>query len=213
MTRIVVHGPAMSSYVWSARIALAEKGVEHELNDMPFGAHKQPEHLARHPFGKVPVFEHDDFRLYETQAIVRYIDEAFPGPALQPAEPKRRARMNQIIGILDAYGWPSCAGGIMFQRLIAPKMGVPTDEAAVEAAIPMARIVFAEWERLLGDQPFLAGDAFSLADAMIAPMVIYSHMTPETRAMLAEAPHLSAWEERVRVRASVTATSPLPPRG
>ncbi|WP_431858823.1 glutathione S-transferase family protein [Azospirillum sp.] len=212
MPPVVLHGPAMSSYVWSARIALAEKGVEHTLNDMPFGAHKLPDHLARHPFGKVPAFEHDGFALYETQAIVRYVDEAFAGPALQPADARQRARMNQVMGVLDSYGWPSCAGGIMFQRLIAPKMGLPTNEAAVEAALPMARICYAEWERLLGDQPFMAGDAFSLADVMMAPMVIYSAMTPETRAMMAEAPRLYAWGKRMAERPSVARTSPLPPR-
>jgi len=209
MPRVVVHGPGLSSYVWSVRIALAEKGVAYEHDDMAFGAHKLPEHLARHPFGKVPAFEHDGFALYETQAIVRYVDEAFPGPSLQPADVRQRGRMNLVMGILDAYGWPSCAGGIMFNRLIAPKFGLPSNEAAVEAAIPNAKLCYAEWERLLGDQPFMAGDSFSLADVLLAPLAIFSPFTPETRAMLAEAPRLTAWKERMRERASIAATSPL----
>ena len=211
MSRIVVHGPGLSSYVWSARIALAEKGVAYEHDDMAFGTHKLPEHLARHPFGKVPALEHDGFALYETQAILRYVDEAFPGPALQPSDPKRRARMNQVMGVLDAYGWPSCAGGIMFNRLIAPKYGLPSSEAAVEAAIPTARLCYAEWERMLGDQPFMTGDSFTLADVLLAPLVIFSPFTAETRAMLAEAPRLTAWGERMRARPAVAATSPLAP--
>jgi glutathione S-transferase len=63
------------------------------------------EHLTRHPFGKIPAFEHAGFRLYEAGAITRYVDEAFPGPPLQPAEPQARARMNQIISIADSYAY------------------------------------------------------------------------------------------------------------
>ena len=62
MARPIVYGPANSTYVWSARLALAEKGVTHELIDVPFGAHREEPHLSRHPFGKVPAFEHDGSR-------------------------------------------------------------------------------------------------------------------------------------------------------
>jgi glutathione S-transferase len=61
--------------LWSARLAPAEKGVTHELVDVPFGAHREQTHLARQPFAKLPAFEYDGFTLYETQAIVRYMDE------------------------------------------------------------------------------------------------------------------------------------------
>ncbi|HYH21487.1 MAG TPA: glutathione S-transferase family protein [Azospirillum sp.] len=210
MSRIIVHGPALSSYVWSVRIALTEKGLAYEMPAFAFGAQRQPEHLARHPFAKVPAFEHDGFVLYETQAIVRYIDEAFPGPSLQPADVRRRARMNQVIGIMDAYGWPSIAGGILFNRLIAPKMGMPCDEAAVQEAIPRAQQCIAEWERLLGDQPYMAGGAFSLADVMLAPIMLYTPFAEESRALLAEAPRLTAWIGRMRAHSSVAATAPPP---
>ena len=86
MARPIVYGPAGSTYVWSARLALAEKGVAHELVHVPFGAHREEPHLSRHPFAKVPAFEHDGFALYETQAILRYIDEGFPVSPLQPTD-------------------------------------------------------------------------------------------------------------------------------
>ena len=71
MANPIVYGPAFSTYVWSARLALAEKGVTHELIEMPFGAQREEPHLSRHPFAKVPAFEHDGFTLYEAQAIMR----------------------------------------------------------------------------------------------------------------------------------------------
>lgn len=208
MANVVVHGPAASTYVWSVRVVLAEKGVPHELAAIPFGAQRLPEHMARQPFAKVPAFEHDGFALYETQAIVRYVDEAFPGPSLQPEDPRQRARMNQIIGILDAYGWPSLAGGIMFNRLIAPRIGVPCDEAAVEASVPKARVCVAEWARLMGDDPFLVGDRFTLADVMLAPLMIYTRFTAETQMLIGEQPSLAAWIGRMRTRPSIVTTAP-----
>src|SRR5271168_4641662 len=106
MAHPIVYGLAGSTYVWSARLALAEKGVTHELVDVPLGAHRQEPHLARQPFAKVPAFEHDGFALYETQAIMRYIDEGFPVAPLQPTDLHQFARMSQIMGIVDAYAWP-----------------------------------------------------------------------------------------------------------
>src|SRR5947209_6622475 len=102
MARPIVYGPAGSTYVWSVRLALAEKGVAHELVEVGFGAHREEPHLSRHPFGKVPGFEHDGFMLYETQAILRYIDEGFMTSPLQPTDLHQFSRMNQIIGIVDA---------------------------------------------------------------------------------------------------------------
>src|SRR6266849_302463 len=164
MARPIVYGPAGSTYVWSARLALAEKGVAHDLVEMGFGEHREGSHLSRHPFAKVPAFEHDGFQLYETQAILRYIDEGFPVAPLQPTDLHQFARMNQIIGIVDAYAWPSIAGGILFNRMLAPRLGLPVDEEAATAALPRARLCLAEIARLQGEQPFLVGERITLAD-------------------------------------------------
>src|SRR6202162_6626508 len=102
MAHPIVYGPAGSTYVWSARLALAEKGVTHELVDVPFGTHRQEPHLSRQPFAKVPAFEHDGFALYETQAMLRYIDEGFPVAPLQPPDLDQFARMSQILGAVAA---------------------------------------------------------------------------------------------------------------
>jgi glutathione S-transferase len=208
MGRPIVYGPAGSTYVWSARLALAEKGVAHELVDVPFGAHRQEPHLARHPFAKVPTFEHDGFELYETQAILRYIDEGFPTAPLQPTDLHQFARMNQIMGIVDAYTWPSIAAGILFNRVLAPRFGLPADEAAITAAQPRARLCLSEIARLAGAQPFLAGDRVSLADLMVLPLLYYFAKLPEGEAALAEHPSLRAWLRRMEERQSFAVTKP-----
>ena len=193
---------------WSTRLALAEKGVAHELVDVPFGAHREEPHLSRHPFAKVPAFEHDGFALYETQAILRYIDEGFPVAPLQPTDLHQFARMNQIMGIVDAYAWPSIAGGILFNRLLAPRLGLPVDEAAVAAAVPRARLCLSEFARLMGDQQFMAGERISLADLMVVPLLYYFPACPRARRPLAEHPSLRAWMRRIEDRQSFQVTKP-----
>ena len=99
MAKPIVYGPAYSTYARTARLALEEKGVDYDLVEVDLlgGAAKASAHLARHPFGKVPAFEHDGFALYETDAIMRYINAAFPGKDLEPDDAKGRARMAQVI--------------------------------------------------------------------------------------------------------------------
>ena len=208
MARPIVYGPAGSTYVWSVRLALAEKGVAHDLVEVGFGEHREASHLSRHPFAKVPAFEHDGFQLYETQAILRYIDEGFMASPLQPTDLHQFARMNQIIGIVDAYGWPSIAAGVIFNRMLAPRLGLPVDEAAVAAALPRARLVISEVARLQGEDPFLAGDRISLADLMVVPLLYYFNRQPEGEAALAEHPELRAWLRRMEERQSFQVTTP-----
>jgi glutathione S-transferase len=209
MARPIVYGPAGSTYVWSARMTLAEKGVPHDLVDMPFGAQRDEPHLSRHPFAKVPAFEYDGFQLYETQAIVRYIDERFPGAPLQPEDVHEWSRMNQIIGIIDAYGWPSIAGQILFNRVLVPRFlgGVP-DEAAIAAALPRARLCLSEIARLMGEHPFLAADFVTLADLMAAPLLWYFAAVPEGQMLFAEHSKLLDWLRRMEGRQSFQVTKP-----
>jgi glutathione S-transferase len=208
MARPIVYGPAGSTYVWSVRLGLAEKGIAHELVELGFGEHRQEPHLKRHPFAKVPAFEHDGFELYETQAILRYIDEGFPSAPLQPTELHEFARMNQIMGIVDAYAWPSIAAGILFNRMLAPRLGLPVDEAAIAAALPRARLCLSEIARLQGDQPYLAGGRISLADLLVIPLLYYFSRLPEGAAPMAEHPGLQAWLRRMEERQSFQVTKP-----
>ena len=102
MTLPVLHGPAYSTYVRTARLALLEKGVAYTLDSFDLLNGVPPVQRARHPFGKAPAFTHGDIVLYETVAICRYIDEAFDGPPLQPATALDRAHVTQVCAILDA---------------------------------------------------------------------------------------------------------------
>jgi glutathione S-transferase len=204
----VLYGAAYSVYVRAVRLALAEKGVAYRLEEVdvfgPGGA--APEHLARHPFGRIPAFEHGAVRLYEAAAIERYVDEAFDGPALQPAGPAGRARMVQVTGIMDSYFYRTQVWDIYVQRISNPAHGRPTDEARIAAALPKAAICLAALARRLGEDPWLAGQALSLADLHAAPMFDLFQRTPEAAELMAPWPGLQAWWERMKARPSMRQT-------
>ena len=214
MSDIVVYGVPGSPFVRSVQMGLEEKGVAYRLQAIGPHELKGEAHLARHPFGRVPAFEHGDFRLYETQAILRYLDDVFPEPRFVPADPRAAARMNQIIGINDWYFFPKVAAVVVFQRIVGPALlGMPTDETAVAGAQPLARTCIAELDRLLGAQRFLAGDQVSIADLMLAPQVDFLAATPEGKALL-DGTGLKAWLARMNARPSMLATlRPEPLRG
>src|SRR5215212_9755015 len=117
---VKVHGVPGSPYVRAAMMGLEEKQVAYEFVALAPANAKSPEHLARHPFGRVPAFEHDGFTLYETQAILRYVDAAFSGPALRPTDLRALARMDQLVGICDWYLFPQVGVTIAFQRIVKP---------------------------------------------------------------------------------------------
>jgi len=208
MSGITVYGIPGSPFLRSVEIALKEKDVPYHLHALAPGEHKQPEHLARHPFGRVPAFEHDGFALYETQAIVRYLDEAFLKPPLTPGNPQQRARMNQVIGIIEWYFFPKAAAPIAFNRIIGPRLlGLPTDEGAIAEAMPIARTCFAELDRLLGDQAYFGGDRISIADIMLASQLDLLCDTPEGAELIGDT-RLKPWLERMKARPSFVATQP-----
>ena len=118
---------------------------------MGFGETKTQEHLARNPFGRIPVVDHGDFRLYETQAILRYLDDLYPAPPFCPKNPRAKARMNQLAGISDWYFFPKVSATIAFQRFAVPMMGGTPDEAVIAAAKPDAVNCVQAIEGLMGD--------------------------------------------------------------
>ncbi len=187
---------------------LREKRANFRFTLVPPGTAKSEPHIARHPFGRVPVLEHDGFMLYETQAILRYLDRVLPEPALTPAEPKAAARMDQVMGVCDWYLFQGVNNVIGFQRIVAPRLlGNAPDEDAIAAAMPRAHTVFNELSRLLAGQSYLAGDRVTLADLHVAPHMDFLAAPPEWRPLTEATPNLVQWLQRMNDRASFQATT------
>jgi glutathione S-transferase len=207
---VTVYGPAYSTYTRTVRLVLEEKGAPYELVEVDLlkGETKTPAHLARNPFAKVPTLDHDGFPLYETGAIVRYLDRVLPGPRLTPEDPRLEARMNQIVGIVDAHAYPNMVTKLFIQRVVMPMMGDKADEAAIGEAMPTIKTSLDELERLVGGDPFAAGPALSLADLHLAPVFAYLVATPESGQLLANRANLNRWWQSVSARESVRKTEP-----
>ena len=202
---IVVFGVPGSPYVRMPLLACEEKGVPYRLKAMALGESKTPGHLERQPFGRIPAMEHDGFKLYEAQAIIRYIDQTFDGPALIPSDPQAAARMNQVMGIVDWYVMPSITSGIGWNRIVCPMFGLPVNEEAIAAAIPQARTCVKALEPILGDQSYFAGEQVSLADLMAIAHLDLLPASPEGAEILSGSPLLT-WIARMEARPSVKAT-------
>ena len=205
MSTVVIHGIPGSPYVRMPLLACEEKGAPYQLAVMQMGQTTSAEHLARHPFGRIPAMEHDGFWLYEAAAIIRYVDQGFAGTSLTPSDAKVQARMNQVMGIVDWYVMPSISAGIGWNRVIAPRFGLPVDEAAVANALSGATTCIRALEQLLGSQAFMAGKAISLADLMLFAHLDMFPMSAEGAALMKNSPLLT-WLERMRARPSAQAT-------
>jgi len=208
MSDFIVHSFLGSPFGRSVLATLEEKGAPWQLAPLRPGDHKQASHLERQPFGRAPAIEHGGFRLYETQAILRYLDRVLPGSPLTPADPQAAALMDLVMNVNDWYLFQGVCEVIGFHRIVSPRVfgGVP-DEDAIAASMPKAHIVFSELSRLLGDEPFMAGHALSLADLHLAPQMAMMALTPEWTTLTASHRNLVAWLERMEARPSFVATT------
>jgi glutathione S-transferase len=209
---VVLHGYQSSVYSWIARLALEEKGVEYDWAEInPFAADAPESYLALHPFKRVPALQHDSFHLYETSAITRYIDEAFPGPRLQPGDPHDRARCNQIISIVDSYAYWPLVRQVFSHRVFRPRLGLPADDEEAKKGIDAVPKVLAALEQLAAGSAHLCGNQLTLADIHLAPMIGYFAMAAEGSALLRDQPKLSAWWVTVSARSAFRETTPRLP--
>jgi glutathione S-transferase len=126
MAEVIVHTIPGSPFARAVLATLEEKGVSWQIAPIKPNQLREPAHLSRNPFGRMPAVEHGDFMLYETQAVVRYIDRVWPQPALTPTDARLAARMDQVMNINDWYLFQGCGNIIGFQRVVGPRvLGLP----------------------------------------------------------------------------------------
>jgi glutathione S-transferase len=207
MGKPVLYGFDASTYVRTVRMVLAEKGADYDQVPVHVlkGEPREPEHLARHPFGKVPVLDHDGLRIIETSAIAPYLDEVLPGRSLTPETPAGRARMRMTMGIVDSYGYGALIG-VVGHHLFPDFIG-GSDEAKHALHLASGKLVLRELMKLRGSDAFIAGPERSLADFYLAPICFYVALTPDAEEAFAE-PGFAEWWERVQAVDSYRATDP-----
>ena len=190
-------------------MVLAEKGVT-DFKQVPLnvlaGDPKTPEHRERHPFGKVPVLDHDGMRIPETTAIARYLNDVLPGKSVIPSTPKDRARMDMVLDLIDSYGYGALIGGVAAYHLFPDFVG-GKNEAMRKGGLENGRKMIELAMKTKGSSPFIAGDNLSLADLYLAPIVFYVSLTPDKDAPF-NVPGFADWWTKMQALRSSKATQP-----
>jgi glutathione S-transferase len=202
---VFLYGFQVSTFVNVARLVLHEKGVAFEFVDLA-SEMGSPRHLALHPFNRVPILEHDGFKVYETAAIATYVDEAFEGPTLMPSTARDRARVRQWLSALSSYYYPYIAFHLGHERIIYPALGIAPEEKVVAAALPRIALCLDVMERALSEcDGFLVGAQQTLADFFLMPVMTTLSLTPEGQVMLETKPRIRDWRARMQALPSAMA--------
>ena len=202
---VVLYGDPRSSYVRTARMGLAEKGVRYTLQ--PVAPHS-PDIAALSPFGRIPAFRDGRVALFETSAILRYVDEAFAGPSLVPGTVRDRAQCEQWVSAINAYLDGAMIRRYVLQYLFPKGPGGQPDRTVIDAAVHDMTAQMALLERAYAGRDFLAGKALSMADLFLAPILFYVEQFPEGKALLGRHPNVMRGQSILRARASFRDTAP-----
>lgn len=181
-----------STYVRTVKMVMRDKGIDCEQAQINVleGEPRQPEHLKRHPFGKVPVLDIDGIRIRETDAICRYLEETRPDPALIPDSPKSRALMNEAISLINSYGYGALVG-VAGYHLFPEFIGGQNEEAR-STCLEQSKTLLSLLMENKGNAKWLAGDDCTLADYFLAPIIFYISLTPDADTLLG-VPGVSDW--------------------
>lgn len=205
---IQILGPTFSTFVRTVMLCCEEKSIAYQagwcLDGAEVGA-KSAEHQALHPWGKVPAIKHQGLTLYETASILRYLDGAFDGVGLQPADPAQRALVDQWCGAIGSYVDKALVRDYLLEFAFPKGEGGAVRLAEVAQAEPAVKKALALLNDQLGEQPFLCGEQLSLADLMLLPMLDYLAGLPLGGGLLSERPALKAYLQRLRSRPSARA--------
>ncbi len=215
---LTLFGDPRSSYCWTVRLGLAEKGIKYRLEP---NRPRTPEQRAIHPFGMVPALRDGENEIYETRAILGYIDEAFEGPSLiPPAGVTARARNEQWISVINCYAYDAMVRRYLFQHMAAKGEPPLVVELAAEArrGQPVDKVVAAAlrdidaqlnlFEQAYDGGDYLTGPSPSMADLFLAPLIFYLSQLPESMELLRKYPAIRRGHEAMRARPSFAATLP-----
>lgn len=198
MATLTFHSMADSAYLWTAMLAADEKRVDYDLSPLVLGSEA---HLRLHPFGKMPVMQHGEIILYETLAITHYIDRAFDGPPLQPADTLGQAEVLRWISQVNAYVFP-VMNRFVKERLVRPAWGFAADPSFLASARDPLRLQMRLIGEAVAEGGYLVGSHFSLADAYLLPHLLFFGRTPEGAALLSATPAAETWLRRMTARSS-----------
>tara|TARA_B100000676_G_scaffold311016_1_gene379405 strand:+ start:1507 stop:2109 length:603 start_codon:yes stop_codon:yes gene_type:complete len=197
-----LYDAAPSGNCQKARMMLAFLGLEYEKVNisLPDQAQKTPEHLARHPLGKVPALEGGDVTVWDSQAILVYLARKYDsGGTWLPTDPVGQAHVTQWLSFAAKEMWdgPATARAI-------PKFNRPGDHAAAQ---DLARATIQIVEDRLDGRDWLVGDGATIADIAVYP---YIGLIWEGQVELTSYPNVIAWMRRIEALPNYVGMDGLP---
>lgn len=202
-------GDVRSSYTRTVRMALAEKGLACTFQAC---APQSAEILAIHPFGRIPALRDGEIEVFETSAILRYLDESFgPGAVLVPGSILGRARCEQWVSAVNAYFYDTMVRRYVLQYVFPRGADGRPDRGVIDGALKEMPGQLAALDKAYGASDWLAGGALSMADLFVAPILAYVAQMPEGAALLTAAPNLRRAQATMHARASFIGTDPSTP--
>lgn len=202
---VQIYGAPFSVFVRTVALVCEEKGIAYQyqknINEQPFEMHSEA-HFKLHPFGKIPIVQHRNNTLCETTSIIRYLDRTFGPETLQGSSERQRAHIDQWCSLISHYVDFYLVRQFMLE-LVFPKgdNGEPRMDV-ITANRPRAENALKIIAQQLGDTDYLVGDRFSLADAMLAPMLAYNKDAPSSINLVRDHPQLLEYANRLQSRAS-----------
>ncbi|MEM8795636.1 MAG: glutathione S-transferase family protein [Pseudomonadota bacterium] len=206
---LTLYGSPLSPYVRAVRVALSEKTVEHEVVPIGPSELQAPDYTKHHPFRKLPYLDIDGTSLFETSAILHFIDEAYEsGSTLQPSDPLERAYSEQWMSAANSYLYPDAFTDFFFQIALAPHFGIPVDENRISASAERLSHHLSALTGGLKAKTLGASTMPTLGDILAAAIMMPLLEIEQGQALLKDAPLFAAWLNDLSERHSFQSTGP-----
>ncbi len=159
-----IYGADLSSPANKVRFAANAIGLQYEYVkvDLRGGEHQKPEFLKVNPIGKIPAMDDDGFKLFESNAMIRYLADKSNSP-LYPKGLKERATVDSWIDFGSMHVGAAMAK-VTYNRVFAPRRNVPIDENSVKEGISFLGRFLPIVDEQLSKDKFLTGNSMTLAD-------------------------------------------------
>lgn len=199
-----LHSHPFSTFGRRVEIALIEKNVPYERVEIDLAGrqHKTPEYKAINPYSRVPTLEDHGFYLYESSAILQYLEAEHPEPALTPADSKGRAKVDMHLRLCDGQ-MAGPAGVIIFQKRFFPEAKWNLDSIAKASKDIAAHLEIVS--QALEGQDYLVNDRYTLADIAYIPFLHFLPLMVDPATVPA---NVAKWSAQLLARPSSQQTIP-----
>lgn len=201
MAKYHIHGLSVSSNTWKTVYVAEELGVDYQYTVVDFqtGAHKAPEHLARHPFGKLPTLTVGSDHIFESGAICRFMAANEKSP-LYPDSPIKRAVIDQWMNFFTCHLGQSF-NSYTFETVAKKKFGLGTpDQATIDSSLKSIQAQLPVVDTHLGKQTYMAGSALTIADLYC---FAYSENAVAGGISLSDYPNFKKWFDKIKALPSI----------